>query len=59
MISTFSSQIDSVSEYLVSLKNLKRQIASTEEGLELGLLQQFLDESSLYIKQIPRVMIMN
>jgi hypothetical protein len=49
------SQIDSAFDYISELQKLKKQLYKSSEGLELGLLQQFLDDSSLYIKQIPRV----
>lgn len=49
------SQLDSASEFIVSFHNIKKKIANLQEGLELGLLQQYLDEASIYIKQIPRV----
>lgn len=55
MKSNFGAQIDSASELFESLKSLKRNISGVGEGLELGLLQQYLDEGSLYVKQIPRV----
>ena len=50
-----TKKIDCASEHIVVLQSLMRKLSFTHKGLEQGLLQQYLDEESLYIKQIPRV----
>lgn len=46
-------KIDCASEYIIRLKFIMRKLAS-KLCVEPGLLQQLLDNESLYIKQIPR-----
>ena len=48
-------QFDSASEHIIRLQGLQKRLTTVTSGLEMGLLQQYLDEESLYIKQIPRV----
>ena len=47
-------QIDCASENIAKIQLLKKKLLSTH-NLDQGLLQQYLDEESLYIKQMPRV----
>jgi len=53
MSNSFIRKIDSASEYIVRLKIIMKNLAS-QLCIEPGLLQQLLDNESLYIKQIPR-----
>lgn len=53
MSNTFISRIDRASEYIVRLKLIMRNLAS-KLCIEPGLLQQLLDNESLYVKQIPK-----
>ena len=55
MHSTPLKKIDSASEFIMTLQSLTQRPATSQKELELGLVQQYLDEESLYIKQIPRV----
>lgn len=42
-------------EAIEKLKSLTQESTESLREFELGLIQQFLDEESLYIKQIPCV----
>lgn len=53
MSNTFICRIDRASEYIVRLKLIMRNLAS-KLCIEPGLLQQLLDNESLYINQIPK-----
>ena len=55
MSNPLTKKIDCASEYIITLQSLIRKLASIHKGLEMGVLQQYLDEETLYIKQIPRV----
>lgn len=55
MESLLSHHLDTASEHITALEKLRKQLSVSFEGGDLGLQQQYLDESSLYIKQIPRV----
>jgi hypothetical protein len=53
-----TKKIDCASEYIIALQSLMQKPALTNKELELGLIQQFLDDEALNIKQIPRVAIL-
>ncbi len=55
MRNSSTNSIDSASEDIITLQTLMQKPRSLHKELELGILQQYLDEASLYIKQIPRV----
>jgi hypothetical protein len=49
------SQLDYASERITGIQEIRKMISVAKEGVELGMQQQYLDESGLYIKQIMRV----
>ena len=49
-----ASQIDYASENIDKLQELRKKLATVQQ-LDQGLLHQYLDQESLYIKQIPSV----
>ena len=49
-----ASQVDIISENIAALQLIKKKLISSPEHIEQGLLQQYLDQESLYIKQVPR-----
>lgn len=53
MSNSFITKVDRASECIVRLKLVMRNLAS-KLCVEPGLLQQLLDNESLYIKQIPK-----
>ena len=55
MNNLLTKNIDAASEYIMVLQSILRSLSSQTKFFELGLFQQFLDQESLYIKQIPRV----
>ena len=55
MQNTHLKKLDSASEFITTLQSLIQNPLAMRKELELGLLQQYLDDESLYIKQIPRV----
>lgn len=52
---SFESNIDRASEYIAHLQTLMQQLPHRQKGIEGGIIQQYLDSESLYIKQIPHV----
>ncbi len=48
-------KFDCASEHIIQLQGLQKRLPAEHKGVEMGLLQQYLDEESLYIKQIPKV----
>lgn len=55
MRNPYAEKIDSASEHMAILRSLMRKPVIPQKDPEPGLLQQYLDEESLYVKQIPRV----
>lgn len=51
-----SGSIDSASELISELQIILKNLKSADRLGEEGVLQQFLDEENLYIKQIPTVL---
>ena len=49
------SELDSASQLITQYQETRMQITSQSEGLDQGLVQQYLDEASIYLKQMPRV----
>ncbi len=50
-----SLRIDLASECITSLQGILQVLMKTQAGLDPGLLHQYLDDASLYLKQVPRV----
>ncbi len=59
MIKPYAEKIDAASEQIATLRSLMQRPESVQKELEMGLLQQYLDDESLYIKQTPRVRMRN
>ena len=57
MHNSLITSIGLTKELIVRLKLLLQKAADSQKEFELGFIQQFLDEESLYIKQIPSVRI--
>lgn len=55
MMELMISQLDTASEHMTALQEIRKRVLTANEGVELGMQQQYLDESELYIKQITRV----
>ena len=55
MHSDATPKFDYASEHIMQLQGMMKWLPNLHKGVEMGLLQQYLDEESLYIKQIPRV----
>jgi len=53
MNTLLTKNIDRASEFIITLQAIIRKL-TLSKGYEPGLLQQFLDDESLYIKQVPR-----
>jgi len=54
-VTNLNLRFDLVNKAISNLRLLIQQSTGALEEFELGLIQQFLDEESLYIKQIPCV----
>ena len=48
-------KFDCASEHILLLQELQKKLPVEHKSMEMGLLQQYLDEESLCIKQIPKV----
>lgn len=55
MLPNFVSEIDYASDCIMSLRNAKRRLLQKNDTIDLGIVQQYLDEKCFYIKQIPKV----
>lgn len=55
MRSSIVQQIDLASESTFAIEGIKKRLHLLQGNLELGILQQYLDQESLSIKQIPKV----
>ena len=55
MRSSHIKNLDSASEYITNLQSLLQKPRVLQKDFEMDLFQQYLDEESLYIKQIPHV----
>jgi len=54
-IPNFTTLLDSASVLITALQGTLKKLKRTGFSSEDGLLQQFLDDENLYIKQIPHV----
>ncbi len=55
---SLTAQIDTASGLIAALQSTLKRLKDMGNAVEDGLLQQYLDEEGLYIKQIPRVEIL-
>jgi hypothetical protein len=55
MQSLSAKDFDTACEFITNLQLVSRRQLAVREVFEFNLIQQFLDEEALFIKQIPRV----
>lgn len=53
----YENNFDLASEYIMNLQLIIKNNKKYHKSLEMGFIQQCLDEQSLYIKKMPHVLI--